>query len=308
MAEGEQEPGKDRQKQQEQVKERLGDKEQAMQKAAESALPPHLFIPCCLLPSHGLVADKPGRACGGRQRRNTPGGVLSLFSLSLSLSPSLPLLPSLPPSLSTSVHSFFRVCFRYLSPTLFVPSLALVLLLLPFPPPVPRALSFRRTIQKEEDKGGREQTKGRDSKCENGRRRTRARERKTETEREGKREIGGDAESSRKCLAPPQLFIPCCFRPSHCLIPDKPGRACGARLKRSVLLSLSLSLCLVLSCPMLSCPLLSYPVLSCPLLSSPVLSSLSSPRLASPLLPSPPNTMLNNSLMNLFSVPQTKPM
>ena len=97
------------------------------------------------------------------------------------------------------------------------------------------------TIHKEEDKGVREKTEEAEREAEQCRRRTRARRTERQKQREKvrrkqrERERGSDAESSRKCLA---LRV-CSFFAlaiSHCLIGDKPGRACGGRQKRSILL------------------------------------------------------------------------
>ena len=65
------------------------------------------------------------------------------------------------------------------------------------------------------------------------RKRESKRERKRVRESGGKR--GGDAENSRKCLA----LCVCSFFVlilSHCPTGDKPGRACGEKQKRSILL------------------------------------------------------------------------
>ena len=103
----------------------------------------------------------------------------------------------------------------------------------------------RRTIHKEEDKGVREKTEEAERESEQCRRRTRARRKERQKPREkvrrkdktgesgGKR--GGDAENSRKCLA----LCVCSFFVlilSHCPTGDKPGRACGEKQKRSILL------------------------------------------------------------------------
>ena len=91
----------------------------------------------------------------------------------------------------------------------------------------------RRTMQKEEDKGVRERQKKRRENPR--RRRTRAirkerqnqrekvRGKDTQTARDRKGKKGGDAESSRKCLAPPRLFINCSCSISYGPPPPHPA-------------------------------------------------------------------------------------